>query len=78
MKLKEEYFRKLECQEIKGFIQYFSTEPFVVGRWNEKGIDVFHENATKFASIGDATGQQSSLTECFQNIMNIILKASDT
>ena len=56
LKLKEEYFREFECQEIKGFIQYFSTEPFVVGRWIEKDIDVFHENATKYASMGDATG----------------------
>ena len=56
MKLKEEYLREFECQKIKGFIQYFSAEPFVVGLWTEKDIDVFHENATKCAFMGDATG----------------------
>ena len=47
--------REFECQKIKGFIQYFSAEPFVVGLWTEKDIDVFHENATKYAFMGDAT-----------------------
>ena len=56
MKLKEEYLREFECQNIKGFVQYFSAEPFAVGLWTEKDIDVFHENATKYAFMGDATG----------------------
>ena len=56
MKLKEEYLREFKCQNIKGFVQYFSAEPFAVGLWTEKDIDVFHENATKYAFMGDATG----------------------
>ena len=37
------------------FFQYFSAEPFVVGLWTEKDIDVFCENATKYAFMGDTT-----------------------
>ena len=55
LKLKEEYLREFECQKIKGLIQYFSALPFVVGLWTERDIDLFHENATKYAFIGDAT-----------------------
>ena len=56
MKLKEEYLREPECQKIKGFSQYFSAEPFVVDLWTEKDIDIFHENATRYAFMGDAPG----------------------
>ena len=48
--------REFECQKIKAFVQYFSAEPLVVGLWTEKNIDVFHENATKYVFMGDATG----------------------
>ena len=56
LKLKKEYLREFECQKIKGFIKYFSAESFVVSLWTKKDIDVFHENATKYAFKGGATG----------------------
>ena len=60
LKLKKEYLREFVCQKIRGHIQYFSAEPFVVGLWTEKDIDIFHENATKYAFMGDATGSIAS------------------
>ena len=56
LNLKEEYLREFECQKIKGLIQYVSAKPFVVGLWNKRDIDVFHENPTKYAFMGDTTG----------------------
>ena len=43
-------------KKIKWFIQYFRAEPFVLGLWTEKDIEVFHQNAAKYAFMGDATG----------------------
>ena len=32
-----------------------SAKTFVVGLWTEKGMDVFHQNASKYVFMGDAT-----------------------
>ena len=56
MNLKEKYLSQFDYNKIKGFIQYFSMHPFVIGLWTEKDIDMFHYNAKQYALVGDATG----------------------
>ena len=56
MNLKEEYLSQFDYDKIKGFIQYFSMQSFVIGLWTEKDIDMFHYNAKQYALMGDATG----------------------
>ena len=52
MNLKEEHLLQFDCNKIKGFIQYFSMEPFVIGLWTEKDIDMFRYNAKQHALMG--------------------------
>ena len=54
--LKEKYLSKFDYNKIKGFIQYFSMQPFVVGLSNEKDIDMFHYDAKQYELMEDATG----------------------
>ena len=54
MELKEHYISEFDYSEIKGFVQFFSLELFVVGLWTEK--DIFHFNTLNYAFIADATG----------------------
>ena len=54
--LTEEYLSQFDYYKIKGFIQYFGMQPFVIALWTEKDIDMFHYNAKQYALLGDATG----------------------
>ena len=36
---------------VKGFIQYFSMQPYILGLWTEKNIDMFHYNAKQYTLI---------------------------
>ena len=54
--LKEEYLSKFDYNKIKGFIQYFSMQQFVIGLSIEKDIDMFHYDAKQYALMEDATG----------------------
>ena len=56
MELKEHYISEFDYSEIKGFVQFFSLELFVVGLWTEKDVDIFHFNALNYAFTADATG----------------------
>ena len=56
MELKEQYISEFDYSKMKGFVQFFSLEPFVVGFWTEKDVDIFHFIALNFAFMADATG----------------------
>ena len=56
MELKEQCISEFDYTKIKGFVQFFSLEPFVVGLWTEKDVDIFHFNALNFVFMADATG----------------------
>ena len=49
MNLKEKYLSQFDDNKIKSFIQYLSMQPFVLGLWTEKDIEMFHYNAKQFA-----------------------------
>ena len=41
-KLKEKYKSEMGST-VKGFIQYLSVEPFTIGLWMQKDIELYHE-----------------------------------
>ena len=42
---------------VKGFIQYFSVEPFTVGLWTQKDIELYHKVGSFSPLLCDATGK---------------------
>ena len=56
MNLKEKYLPQFDYSKMKGFIQYFSMQSFVLGLWTQKDIDMFHYNAKQYRLMGDFTG----------------------
>ena len=55
-KLKEKYNSEMGST-VKGFIQYFSVEPFTVGLWTQKDIEFYHEVESFLPLLCDATGK---------------------
>ena len=56
MEMKEQYISEFDHRKIKGFVQFFSLEPFVARLWTEKDVDIFHFNPLNFALTADVTG----------------------
>ena len=56
MEMKEQYISEFDYRKIKGFVQFFSLEPFVARLWTEKDVDIFHFNPLHFALTADVTG----------------------
>ena len=55
-KLKEKYNSEMGST-VKGFIQYFSVEPFTVGLWTQKDIEFYHKVGSFSPLLCDATGK---------------------
>ena len=56
MNLKKQYLPQFDYNKIKGFIQYFSMQSFVLGLCSEKDVGMFPYNAKQYALMVDATG----------------------
>ena len=59
-KLKEKFTNEIVGSKIKGYIQYYTIQPFIVGLWNEVDVEYFHQHAKDAVSILDATGSIAS------------------
>ena len=55
-KLKEKYNSEMGST-VKGFIQYFSVEPFTIGLWTQKDIELYHEVGSFSPLLCDATSK---------------------
>ena len=44
------------AKHVPGFIQFISIDPFAIGLWTEKDIELFHNMSKNHSLVVDATG----------------------
>ena len=54
--MKEKYDASSTSKSIKGFIQFFSINPFTVAMWGEGDVEMYHQMSVNNALVVDATG----------------------
>ena len=55
-KVKEKFTNEIVGSKIKGYIWYYSIQPFIVGLWTEVDVEYFHQHAKDAVSMLDAPG----------------------
>ena len=58
--MKEKFTNEIAGSKIKGYIQYSSIQPFIVGLWTVVYLEYFHQHAKDAGTILYASGSVAS------------------
>ena len=59
-KVKETFTNEVVESKIKGFLQCYYIQSFIVELWTEEGVEYFHQHARNAVPMLDATGSIAS------------------
>ena len=54
--LQQKFSEETQSKSTSGFIQFFSINPFAIGLWTEKDIELYHKMSSSHSLLVDATG----------------------
>ena len=59
-KVKETFTNEIVGSKMKGFMQCYSIQSFIVELWTEEDVEYFHQHARNAVPMLDATGSIAS------------------
>ena len=54
--LQQKFSKETQCKSTRGYIQFFSINPFTIALWTEKDIELYHKMSYSHSLLVDATG----------------------